>query len=278
MNRKLFSLKQDFTVINRLISEGFTSKSGPGDFPVDSRNKKIKGMLIPYWGYALAGSAMAWAYKEIAESEIADTYVILGQGDGIKTYLFGAWDTPFGPVNVNSGLGRKIVNKFPLLENNFEAFIEDKSIEMQLPFLQFANKQSLTKLKLLPILVGNTEYEEITGFADVLSELDGNICFICSANLTYYGKQFGHLPFVHGIKENLRIIDEQLIDFICNLDAKGFYKFANKNKLILDKDPIALFIEIMKGFGLKKGRLLSYYHSGEISGFDESVGLGAVAF
>ena len=68
-----------FDKINKLINYGFTSKLGPGDLPIEKRNKNITSILAPNYNYKASASALAWAHKEVAESRIPEVYLILGR-------------------------------------------------------------------------------------------------------------------------------------------------------------------------------------------------------
>lgn len=60
------------------IKNSFNAKFGPGTLPSDKKEKKILGAIVPHAGYFYSGSCAAWAYKEIAETDFPDVYIILG--------------------------------------------------------------------------------------------------------------------------------------------------------------------------------------------------------
>lgn len=277
MIRKPANLDFSFEILNKLISFGFESSEGPGDFPIDKRNNSVRGLIAANYHYRACTSNLAWGYKEIAESKIPEVYVILGRGDGLKTYFFGDWITPFGTIKVNKKFGYDLVHKYEKLMRDVKAFEADENIEKQLPCLQFANKNDLSKMSILPILIGDLSYVEICEFADVLSSLNIEMCVIASANLTYYGKKYGFVPFVYNVKENISSKDAELIDLICKLDTLGFLEATRKGNF-LDRKVIATQIEIMKSLGCKKGRLLNYSTSGEVEGYENAVGFGSIVF
>lgn len=277
MNRQPISINLEFHELNKKIQSGYIHRLGPGEFPIKPKNKLIKGIIAPFYDFDDSSPAQAWSYKELAETEMPETYIIIGScKEGFNTYLFSDWETPFGTVKVDTDLGKKIVKQYPQLKNDVKQFNEDKSIETQLPLLQFAKRDYLDKIKFLPILVGNEEYEKIFDFADTLTTIANKITIICSANFTKYGREFGYIPFVHGIKENLHNIDKKLIDSIINLNSK---EFINNSKLLPDKNAVLLTIEIMKSIGTRSGSLLNYYTSGELTNnYEKSIGMSAIVF
>ena len=277
MNRKPVSLDYDFGSMSKKVSAGYSSEFGPGTSPTRPKEKLIKCIIAPFYDYDKSSPALAWAYKEIAESAIPDAYVIIGRCEsGFNTYLFGDWDTPFASMKINVELGKALIKKFPMLRNDARPFVEDITIERQLPCLQFAKRDSLDRVKFLPILIGDVNHDKLLEFAKVLGSIGSKISVICSCNLTRYGRGFGYVPFVHGVKENLYNLDNNLIDHIVKLDSEAFYANA---KQIPEKNVFVLGMEIVKSMGGTRGSLLNYYTSGDLDdNYNRSVGLGAIVF
>ncbi|MBW2992995.1 AmmeMemoRadiSam system protein B, partial [Candidatus Woesearchaeota archaeon] len=73
-----------FELLDRQISECFTHKLGPGALPSKRTENKLIGIIAPHAGYQMSGPCQAWAYKEIAESEFPDIFIILGANHQAK--------------------------------------------------------------------------------------------------------------------------------------------------------------------------------------------------
>ena len=116
--------------------------------------------------------------------------------------------------------------------------------------------------------------------ADTIVDIQEDICVIASSDFTHYGPNYGYTPFVHGIKNNLYSLDRGAIDLIKKMDTKGFLEYIKKNRAtICGAGPIAICMEIMRNFGIKKGQLLSYYTSGDvIDDYKNAVGYGSIKF
>lgn len=272
-----------FDKLDKQINLCFTNKLGPGELPGKRKNKKIIAGIVPHAGYSYSGPCAAWFYKEIGEAKLPDCYVIigpnhLGLGSDYSTYLFSDWETPLGDVKVDTNLGHQLIKKFPELSNEQGAHMQEHSIEVQLPFLQFANRNDLNKLKIIPILIKNYTYENIIKLADAISELDKEITIICSSDFTHYGENYGFTPFIHAIKDNIYRLDEKALELIKAFKTKDFLKYSKKTT-ICGAGPIATTIEASRGLGSKKARTLSYYTSGDISNdYKTSVGYASVIF
>lgn len=277
MNRKPVSLDYEFGELNNIISESFVSNLGPGEFPIKPKDKFIRGILAPNYDFEKSSAGMAWAYKELAEAGLADVYIILGAcEEGINTYLFGEWDIPLGVMQIDIEFGRELIKRFPDMRNDSRPFINDTSIERQLPYLMYSKKDDLDRLMFLPILIGDVSEEKLVELADVLSIVDKKICVICSGNFTHFGKENNYTPFKHGIKENLHMQDRNFIEHVLKMDSTNFNKSSN---ILKNRKSIFLFMEIMKCLDKREGSLLNYYTTGEIDdNFENSIGIGALVF
>lgn len=270
----------NFEELNKQINDCFSSKFGPGALPIKKRDKSIFGIVAPHAGYSCSGPCAAWAYKEIAESKFADLYVILGVGHAVFETCVSLedWETPFGLVKTDKEFGRKLIEMG--IKQDDAAHRQEHSIEVQLPLLQFANRDYLERLKIMPIIVSaDRDYKEIAEIiAKAAKELKIDICVIASGDFTHFGFNYGYFPFKDNIKENMSKLDNGAIEHIKGLDAYRFVSYIEEKKAtICGKYPVAAMIELSKLFGAKKARLLDYYTSGDIIGdYGSAVGYGAI--
>ena len=266
-----FKLKEE-------IEESFNSRFGPG-FPEKKEEGEIIGMVVPHAGYAFSGACAAHGYKVLAESKKPDLYIILGishEGrQGLLTTLED-WETPLGIVKTDKVFGGKLIANSKLIEDK-EAHAREHSIEVQLPFLKFVDENA----KILGIEVGQCDFE---GFADKIvslaKEMNKKICIIASSDFTHYGVSYGYVPFSDNVEDKMHIMDEKAIKHIENLSVFGFFSYITETKAtICGKNAIALCIEIVKRLGAKKGELLKYYTSGDITNdYSNAVGYGCILF
>lgn len=270
----------DFNELNNQIEESFNSKFGPGDLPIKKRTKKIFGIIAPHAGYMYSGSGAAWAYKEVAESKVADLYIMLGlshSGFGTSVSLED-WETPFGIIKTNKEFGKKLIEKG--IKHDEAAHQQEHSIEVQLPFLQFANKDYLKKLKIMPIITSSDKIYEETAkiIVETIKELKVKSCIITSSDFTHFGFNYGYFPFKDNIKENLYNLDDGAIKHIKELNAYRFLDYTEQTgATICGKYPIAVMLEASKLLGAKKAKLLHYYTSGDIVGdYGSAVGYAAI--
>lgn len=270
-----------FDGLDKQINACFNSKSGPGDLPVKKREKNIFGIIAPHAGYQFSGPCAAWAYKEIAESKFADVYIMLGLShSGCRSCVsLEDWETPFGTIRVDKEFNRVLMANSGLKQDE-GAHSQEHSIEVQLPFLQFANKDYLDKLKIAPVIIsGDIDCKDIArAIAKTVKQTMRKAVIIASSDFTHFGLNYGYFPFSDNIKENMYSLDKKAIEYIKKLDSARFlYHIEKTGATICGKMPIAAMIETTKLLGAKKACLLHYYTSGDIiSDYSSAVGYAAI--
>ena len=119
---------------------------GPGKLPAAKKEKNIFGVIAPHAGYIHAGGCEAYSDEDIAESKLPEVFIMLGlshSGYGSCVSLED-WDTPLGIVKNDKDFGKAIMKNTDLKQDE-ETHSQEHSIEVQLPFLQFINKNELKK-------------------------------------------------------------------------------------------------------------------------------------
>jgi len=262
--------ENSFDSLNKQIENCFYDKRGPGDLPIEKRSdKKISAILVPHAGYMFSGACAAWAYKEIAESKFPDAFLLLGpnhygSGSGLS---IGDWKTPLGLVKTHKDLVRGIKENTDLeiAEHNH---ITEHSLEVQLPFLQFSNKDTLPNIRIVPIVIGKEhEYEKIAKqLHNYLIKTNKTIITIVSTDFTHYGPNYRYVPFSSDIPKRLAKLDKDAIEIIKKYDAPKFKEYVNRTGItICGFMPILVFLEMMQLKEKKpRSHLLMYYTSGDV--------------
>ena len=264
----------NFAELSKEIEECF--RKGPGELPSKRSKHQIRAVIAPHAGYSFSGPTAAWAYKEIAESIFPDVFVVLGLShSGDRTCVsYDDWETPFGILKNDKEFSEALK-----IFHDEKVHSTEHSIEVQLPFLQFANRDKLKEIRICPIVVSDH-----TGIAEkirnVASEQNKKIIVIASSDFTHYGPNYGYVPFVSNIKENLYKLDNEAIKKILKLDIKAFSNYIDKTQAtICGTKPIMVLMEYMRLIGMKNSKLLHYTTSGDvIKDFSNAVGYAAIAF
>ena len=247
----------------------YKHKLGPGSMPrVNSQGpREIIALIIPHAGYIYSGPVAAHAYNELANDGAFDTVVILGPnhtgyGPPVSLWRKGAWKTPFGEVKIDEELADKFLGG--VIEANETAHIYEHSIEVQLPWLQYLYKE----IKIVPITMLAQDLETARAVGKTISRAIGSIIIIASTDFTHYE------PHSRAVEK-----DKSMIGAIVNLDEEELYKQRKLlNSTMCGFGPVASAIVAAKEMKAKKGSLLKYVTSGDITGdFSSVVGYASIA-
>lgn len=286
--------------LNNQIEGCFYSKLGPQDMPklTSKKTSKIFGAISPHAGYYYSGAGMAFVYREIAEIErkaMSDIFIILGTNHtGMNNFDFSLsmedFETPLGIAENEKNLSEEIIKnkELNILANKDEApHLQEHSIEVQLPFIQFIYNLKNKNFTFVPIIVCCEDLNRIKKFSEILAEIikkyesetKKKITIIASSDMTHYGLSYGFLPFSpKEAKERLISLDGNAIQSILKCDIKNFYEKA-KDMTICGKFAIITLLETIRKLGAKKGFLLKYYNSGDITkDYSSAVGYASMIF
>ncbi len=204
---------------------------------------KSKAIIVPHAGYIFSGHcAMAgFCHLELNENIfiIAPSHHYTFDNIVMPKYTF--FETPLGNIEVNNRIIKEISEKYPSTISD-EFFVNEHSIEVQLPFIQNIfrpQKQSAAefmknisklrqKIRIIPILTGKCDYKLI---AEIIENYWGNSSFIISSDLSHYYT----LEQARQIDTyTATIIESGKIEFLQNEQAcgltgiKGLVEFANR--------------------------------------------------
>jgi MEMO1 family protein len=277
--------ESDFMKLEKQIESGFNSKLGPGDLPVKRSDKRIiKAIIAPHAGYQFSGPCAAWAHKEIAEARFPHDFIILGPNHYSNGSALSAddWKTPFGLVRTDKELVRQIKEAIGIPVNE-ELHRNEHSLEVQIPMLQFSNKDRVTDMRIVPLVLGqDIDYKAVgKKLHDVISKLNRDITFVISSDFTHYGKNYHYLPFSSDIKERLIALDKGAVDLIMKFDTEGFKKYVNETGItICGYMPILVFLAMLDCDEKKpRPELLMHYTSGDVlNDFKNSVSYVSIVF
>jgi len=245
-------------MLRKQIKSCFDHKLGPKKI----KEEKFIATVVPHAGYPYSGSVAAWSYSRIPKCN----YIILGPNHRVFSSRFGVmkegvWKTPLGSANIDDKVASKLIDSSPLIEYDILAHESEHSIEVQLPFLQYRFDE---KFKFVPICVIN-EYPsfdfleecKVVGktIANVIKKEKKKWIIIASSDFSHY------IPH-----EDAFSTDNYVIDAILRLNEKDFFlRLQERNASVCGFGPIAIAMVASKNLGAKKGELLKYTTSGDIT-------------
>jgi AmmeMemoRadiSam system protein B len=241
---------------------------GPGAVPrVNSGGlREIVAIVVPHAGYYYSGPVAAHAYNELADDGVPDTAVILGPnhtgyGHPVSVWVGAVWNTPFGEVEINEALARRLLGG--VIEADETAHMHEHSVEVQLPWLQHLYES----VRIVPIAMLAQDIETARAVGKAISRSDDNLIIVASSDFTHYEP--------HNIAMEK---DGSVIEAIVNLDEEELYQRCERlNCTMCGYGPVASVIVAAKEMEAKSASLLKYATSGDTSGdFSQVVGYGSI--
>lgn len=231
--------------------------------PKSSLKISAKGIILPHAGFVYSGRvAVATVSKVLAKKKI----IILGPnhtGEGALFSLWekGAWKISGKEIKIAEKLASTILSKGKSISADTEAHINEHSIEVELPILNYF----FNDFEFVPIACQKASLAEYQKVAEqIFKALDGfreDFLLIASTDLTHYEPE-----------TTARKKDRRAIEAIVNLDEKELLKrIAEENITLCGEAPLAILIACLKKLGAKKSHVALYQTSGEFSGDTTSV-------
>lgn len=266
------------------IESCFLDRRGPGALPRLGNKQGLKGVVVPHAGYVYSGAIAAHSYREIAENGLADVYIILGpnhtgMGSGVSVHPPAKWRTPLGDVGVDEEIVKMLAGG--IIDIDESAHRYEHSIEVQIPFLQYIHGEK--KFTFVPICMAMQDYEtskEVgSAIADVIKESDRRIIVIASSDFSHVGfHYFEYPPEGKNVDEYAREQDSKAIDAIERLDPELLISRVGRCRISMcGYGCVVSMLFSAKKIGAKKGILLRYGNSYEVTPADSCVGYGAIA-
>jgi hypothetical protein len=218
-----------------------------------------------------SGPVAAHAYYNLAIDGKPDTVVILGPnhtgvGSGLALVTEGIWRTPLGDAHIDSAAGHEILRHSDIVDVDHSAHTQEHSIEVQLPFLQYLYGSAF---KFVPIgfLMQDFESSREVGEAVAKATAGKNVVIIASTDMTHYEPH-----------EMAQKKDSRALSALEKLDEQLFYATVENYRLTAcGYGPVVAMLTAAKILGAKKGQLLCYKTSGDVTGdYSAVVGYASV--
>ena len=226
---------------------------------VDKKKKlDAVGVVSPHAGYVYSGPV---AGEVLSSIKAKTTYIILGPNHTGFGKPFGldaerTWKTPLGEVNIDKELAEAILGHSQHVEKDTLCHNYEHSIEVQLPFLQFLNRN----FTFVPIIISSADgktYKEIgKGLARAIKDLKKDVTIIASSDMTHYEPH-----------ESAKKKDKMAIDKVLALDIDGFLETVESHQISMcGYAPAAIMMQASLELGAKQAKLIKYNTSGDTSG------------
>ena len=166
-----------------------------------------RAIIVPHAGHEYSGQLAAKGFQYL-KKELETLFIFAPahrypvQTLALSTY--DAFETPLGEITVNKNFTDELT-EFGA-EYNDDAFINEHSIEVQLPFI----KQLMPDTKIVPVLVGGANYKIISNIIEKYWDNEEN-GFVISSDLSHFYN-----------KQDAQRIDTATADMVENLITDNF--------------------------------------------------------
>ncbi len=218
---------------------------------------------MPHAGYVYSGHIAAQAYLEIWKDGLPDVFVVIGPNHygtsewvSLSTVNF---VTPLGAAQVDAELSKKLEGG--LFEFNDEAQAGEHSIEVQVPFLQFLNRE----VRFVPVCMGAQDFETARDVGKKIGEAirGRDAVVIASSDFSHYVSP-----------DEARRKDMIAVERILENDPEGLYEEVVRRDISMcGYGPI---MAMMCAVHSRSSKMLAYGHSGQVQKMRDVVAYCAI--
>lgn len=227
--------------------------------------EQVVGAVMPHAGYQFSGAV---AGATVSRVEPTDTFVVMGPshtgiGEPFSIMTEGAWRTPLGEVPIDTELATRILACSGLLREDVAAHLQEHSVEVQLPFLQFVRQD----VRFVPILLAAADGAACRdvgrAVATAIEETGRPAVIIASGDMSHYEPQ-----------QTAERKDRLGIEAILSLDADELLSRVGRLGISMCAHaPAAAMIAAATQLGAGETELVDYRTSGDVTG-DRSAVVG----
>jgi len=245
--------------------------------------EKPVGGIVPHAGWYFSGSIACNVIHYLKSNGPPDVFAVFGMHlhPDSPCYIMteGAWETPFGEIEIEKELAGELVNRFPFNIETPQHFTQDNTIELQLPFIKYF----FNDVKIVPIGVppAKTSLEIGKAAVEISSKLGLKIKVLGSTDLTHYGFNYGFMPMGTGQaaldwvqSEN----DRKVIDAMIAMEPESVITEALSSQNACCAGGAATAITAAKELGADRAESIAYATSYDKSPGDSFVGYVGIVF
>lgn len=224
-------------------------------------------IVAPHAGLKYSGPVAAFAYRAVQHGHY-DAAVLVGPShfigfSGVAIWPRGAWQMPFGAVQVAEDLSRAIAAASGDVIEHPPAHGREHSVEMQLPFLAHL----LPGVPFVPMVMGYQDRETAFALGDALVSAianrtpSGRVLLVASSDLSHYEDA-----------STAQAMDAVVLREVERLDPEGLMRALERQPHhACGGGPIVAVLHAAKRLGATRARVLKYGDSGDVSGDKSSV-------
>lgn len=174
---------------------------------VKTDRNTVRALIVPHAGYVYSGVTAANGFIQLdPQADYTNIFIIASSHttsfDGAAVYTAGNYRTPLGIVPVNIELAEKISESSNCFKQRNDSHLNEHSIEVQLPFLQYHLKKPFN---IIPVIIATQNPETCRRIAESL------IPFLNDSSLFIISTDFSHYPSYNDAKASDKLIADAII-------------------------------------------------------------------
>ena len=250
----------------------------------------VRAIVSPHAGLMYSGPVAAFGYKLARETDYR-TVVLVGpshfvQFRGVSIWPRGAWETPFGPVEIDVPLAAAIAAASADIVEQPAAHGREHSLEMQMPFVAHV----LPGTRIVPLVMGYQTRAASEALGDAIADAvaartpgavdrepghshddpnggepagsrPGGVLLVASSDLSHYEDA-----------RTAAAMDDVVLHRVEALDPEGLMQVLEREpQHACGGGPMVAVLRAARRLGARHARVLKYGDSGDVSGDKSSV-------
>jgi AmmeMemoRadiSam system protein B/AmmeMemoRadiSam system protein A len=225
-------------------------------------NGQVIGFILPHAGFVYSGLVAAYGYKIIRNLDRPiKTAIVIGfnhryHHQGMAVCGFDSYTTPLGETPIDKELSQKLTKEHKNIYFLNEAFINENSTEMHIPFIQTVLPES----KLVIVHIGDQTLENCEVLAQALYKvLKGKDDFVL----------IGSTDMSHFLSyDKANQVDDFSISEIKKFNAFNLYTQSKMHghSLMCGTGAVCATMMASKKLGADSVEILKYANSGDVTG------------
>ncbi len=184
--------------------------------------ESVSALILPHAGFAFSGQVAASGVNQLNPESVYKTVFLIGAShrmgfDGASVFRGTGFLTPLGEIPIDTETTQELITSSPFFGYNLQSHIDEHSLEVELPLLQFHLKYPF---QIVPILIGTRNLSTCQIIAQTLER------YFNDDNLFIISTDFSHYPN----DKDARIIDKETLDAILSNNPDKLLNTINKHE------------------------------------------------
>jgi len=232
------------------------------DADTESSKEDAIAAISPHAGYIYSGRLAAKTLNSIL---IPETVIIIGtnhHGAGAPIALSAeSWDMPFGPVNIDTEVSSILLAESSHILLDEKAHTHEHSLEVQIPFLQYLQKN----LSIVPLVISrislSTCREVGEALAHAVKQSGKKVLLLASTDMSHYES-----------RKTAEKKDHLALQCVEEMEPEKLYRTVLDNKISMcGFIPVTITLFAARMLGAASTKLIGYTDSGYVSGDTDQV-------